>query len=435
MHIPVNYQKREHLQTLQLSNLLHHLTNTISGALKKNQNTLYYDIRNSVSRDIVADYESLKKTLEEIMVFFSDHCVNGEIICTLKREDDLLKFTILYTSVVINNTKTTIFPKFSHGSVYPDIGFSETDSGGLKCTFTIPYYEVENEAHYTNALQGILQDKRALFVGKNRNELKIIHYIFKVYGMEIDFITPDEFKEKKPDLNVYDIVLLRSVDMTPLQISVFQKIDQKEQNLKIIMMHDIFVTREERMKTKSIAYAEIFRPAIIGDVEEILRKIYIDNVMINEACCNESMQKIQTFIVSENSLFDKLAFEKFKGRTILVVDSSPIQLSIVKNILSIDGLSILTAKNGKEALAVLEGNDVDLIFSEINLAELDGCSLAKKLKKESAYEHIPVIAVSSFSFDYELMKMIEHGITAHIPVPFKKDHFYNALHRYLLKGI
>ncbi|MBI3561453.1 MAG: EAL domain-containing protein [Gammaproteobacteria bacterium] len=82
--------------------------------------------------------------------------------------------------------------------------------------------------------------------------------------------------------------------------------------------------------------------------------------------------------------------------TLLIVDDEPSNLATLKQILA-PSYSLVFARNGTEALAAAEKHRPALILLDIQMPDMDGYSVCKKLKADESTEDIPVIFVSSLS--------------------------------------
>jgi len=419
-------------QAFQVSRLLHHLTNIVTANTKKYSTEIYYDIDKTVSRYIVTDYIALKKTLEELMLFFTRYTSFAEVVLTLcKEKDNTLSFKISSTSALIQSSRDINFPVLTYKDKYLDLNFSASNTGDIFCTFSVPFIEDKYQQSYREELNQLLYGKRALIVVKNKDELIITQNIFESYGIEVEHINPDIFKSSKVDFSNYDILILRSSDLTPQQLNFFKNISQEKKDLKIIAMHEIFVTQIERERTLSISHAEIFRPTIIGDVEEVFRQLYIENAVKNEDCCTENIQRLQLFKITEDNNIKKKDLTKYAGRNILILNNHELSLKLIKSILTIDGINVYTAKNLLEAEDLLRRRKIDIIFAEVNLSLKQCKSFIEQLKNNINCKYIPIISISSFSFDHDLIEMMEHGINGHIPVPYTAVHLYSAVNQYM----
>ena len=85
-------------------------------------------------------------------------------------------------------------------------------------------------------------------------------------------------------------------------------------------------------------------------------------------------------------------------KCILIVDDSSVARSILKRILEISGFGdsvFREANSGKVALEILKNQACDLIFTDLNMPDMDGKKLISRIKSSPRLNHIPVIITSS----------------------------------------
>ena len=98
---------------------------------------------------------------------------------------------------------------------------------------------------------------------------------------------------------------------------------------------------------------------------------------------------------AENKVEDKDEQSSvFGNETILVVDDEPQLRALAQTILAAKGYRVLTATNGIEALAVLEENSIDLMFSDIIMPKMNGYILVEKAQK--LYPELKILLASGF---------------------------------------
>lgn len=78
---------------------------------------------------------------------------------------------------------------------------------------------------------------------------------------------------------------------------------------------------------------------------------------------------------------------------ILLVDNSKFYLELEKAFLRRTDAMLLTAETGMEALAQISGREIDLIYMELDLPELDGAACCRRLKQSPIWKNIPVILI------------------------------------------
>ena len=109
--------------------------------------------------------------------------------------------------------------------------------------------------------------------------------------------------------------------------------------------------------------------------------------------------------------------------TLLIVDDHDQILVLLQSILS-DKYKILTARNGNEALAVLEEEKIDLVISDILMPGMDGLSLCRKIKDNIQTSHVPVILLTAKAEIEDRIEGLQMGADSYIPKPFHPDHLF-----------
>lgn len=103
---------------------------------------------------------------------------------------------------------------------------------------------------------------------------------------------------------------------------------------------------------------------------------------------------------------------------VLLVDDDQIQLDLLKEVLSNQGFSITTAKNGKVAWRKIKNHNYDAVYTDIQMPELDGFGLVKKIRAKGSLKDLPVLALSGQS-DKPKSAYINKGFTDYILKPFE----------------
>ena len=107
--------------------------------------------------------------------------------------------------------------------------------------------------------------------------------------------------------------------------------------------------------------------------------------------------------------------------TILVVDDTPTNLSVVSAFLDDAGYKVLVAEGGKDALDVIRIVTPDLILLDVLMPAPNGFETCSQLKSDSATKDIPVIFMTALSDTSEKVKGFEAGGVDYITKPFHQD--------------
>ncbi|MBU1296536.1 MAG: response regulator [Gammaproteobacteria bacterium] len=109
-----------------------------------------------------------------------------------------------------------------------------------------------------------------------------------------------------------------------------------------------------------------------------------------------------------------------KSLRVLVTDDSRMARKHVSKTLNTMGIEdIQFAENGKEAIALLNEMEFDLIVTDYNMPEMDGRELTEAVRLDPALAHIPILMVSSNSEDSQLSNIAQEGVDAICGKPFE----------------
>ncbi len=111
-------------------------------------------------------------------------------------------------------------------------------------------------------------------------------------------------------------------------------------------------------------------------------------------------------------------FRTMKQRTVLFVDDEEKILRSLKRVFVNEPYKTLFANSGKEALDIIQQEQVHVIVTDIRMPEMDGLELLKTVKNK--YPHIIRLVLSAYSDRETLLLAINHGeIFRYITKPWK----------------
>lgn len=114
-------------------------------------------------------------------------------------------------------------------------------------------------------------------------------------------------------------------------------------------------------------------------------------------------------------------------KKVLVVDDGATNRSFIKTFLMLQGLEADTAADGLEGLEAAKNKSYDLIFSDLEMPNLDGIGFLTEVKKLPAYKSVPVIILSSLTDQSIMDRTKALGAVHYIVKPFNNDKMAEAL--------
>lgn len=105
------------------------------------------------------------------------------------------------------------------------------------------------------------------------------------------------------------------------------------------------------------------------------------------------------------------------AHTLLLVEDNEELLWLMVKLLQRE-YTIFTACNGKEAIPILEQEDIDLTVSDIMMPEMDGIELCRYIKSHIEISHIPIILLTAKNKDEDRAEAYDVGADAYLTKPF-----------------
>jgi len=109
------------------------------------------------------------------------------------------------------------------------------------------------------------------------------------------------------------------------------------------------------------------------------------------------------------------------GATILIVDDSVSIRQSVRFILEQNGYTVLEAADGLEGLKRLSESKVQLVISDINMPNMDGLTMVKKVRETEGIKFLPILVLTTESQGSVVEEGKKAGATGWIVKPFNNE--------------
>ncbi len=118
-------------------------------------------------------------------------------------------------------------------------------------------------------------------------------------------------------------------------------------------------------------------------------------------------------------------------KKVLVVDDSALIHQMYKMVLMRYKCQIVDALNGQDGLDKLAKNtDADLILLDINMPVMNGLDFIKKVKALGAYDHIPIVLVSTEGKEEDTMRGLALGAKGYVKKPFQPSELHQLIEKF-----
>lgn len=120
----------------------------------------------------------------------------------------------------------------------------------------------------------------------------------------------------------------------------------------------------------------------------------------------------------------------FKGKKVLLVDDSTINLKVATQILKPYNFEITTAISGFEAIDKVNNENYDIILMDIMMPKMDGVETLQKLKEKENFI-TPVIALTADAIEGMDAKYISEGFNDYLSKPINKEELNRVINKYM----
>ena len=123
---------------------------------------------------------------------------------------------------------------------------------------------------------------------------------------------------------------------------------------------------------------------------------------------------------------------EFAGATILYIEDNPDNRLLVRRILMVEDFVVLEAADGKTGIELARTNRPDLILMDMNLPEIDGYELTRRVREEiPELDAFPIIAMTANVMHGDREKTLEAGCDGYIPKPIDVDALPEQVRKFL----
>ncbi|MEO1647089.1 MAG: response regulator [Chloroflexota bacterium] len=116
---------------------------------------------------------------------------------------------------------------------------------------------------------------------------------------------------------------------------------------------------------------------------------------------------------------------------ILCVEDNPQNMRLVRKLLKHAGFIVLEAEDGMTGLKMAEDERPDLILMDINLPDIDGVEVTKRIKAQDDLAHIPIIALTANTMYGDEQKYLAAGCDGYIPKPVRRELLISTIGEFL----
>jgi two-component system cell cycle response regulator DivK len=118
-------------------------------------------------------------------------------------------------------------------------------------------------------------------------------------------------------------------------------------------------------------------------------------------------------------------------KTVMIVEDNELNMKLFNDLLRANGYATMPMRNGYEALDALKEQKPDLIIMDIQLPEISGLEVTKRIKQDEGLRDIPVIAVTAFAMKGDEERIRQGGCEGYLSKPISVATFISTVKSYV----
>jgi putative two-component system response regulator len=136
-----------------------------------------------------------------------------------------------------------------------------------------------------------------------------------------------------------------------------------------------------------------------------------------------------------DKILDNLTAANLAQKKILIVDDNQHIRSTLQRTLELENYAVLEARNGIEALTILDRHTPDLILSDINMPRMDGITFFKCVRDRQQLSHVPFIFLTANDSPQEIQKGRLLGVEDYLTKPINLDSLLEIIQSRLMRSM
>lgn len=120
-------------------------------------------------------------------------------------------------------------------------------------------------------------------------------------------------------------------------------------------------------------------------------------------------------------------------KKILIAEDSPVNRELLRELLEMQDCEVFEACNGQEALDMIEHLRPDLLILDLGMPVLDGFGAIRKIRANTAFAGLPVLAATAYAMRGDREKTLEAGFDGYVSKPIQPAALKQEITRLLSK--
>jgi HAMP domain-containing protein/CheY-like chemotaxis protein/signal transduction histidine kinase len=265
--------------------------------------------------------------------------------------------------------------------------------------------------------------KRLLVVEDNPAEQLSIRELLAFDDIDVTVSASGEDAIRAVNEQSFDCVVL---DLRLPDISGFDVLERFRDNPSLSDLPVVVFTGKELSSEEDARLHALARSVVVKGVESPERLLDETALFLHRVVADLPAEK--------QRMLDRLhrSDDALIGKKVLVVDDDVRNIFALSSVIERRGMSVITAGNGREAIAKLESTpDVAIVLMDIMMPEMDGYETMQVIRQNSSFRRLPIIALTAKAMQGDREKCLEAGASEYLAKPVNTEQLLSSLRIWL----
>jgi CheY-like chemotaxis protein len=120
---------------------------------------------------------------------------------------------------------------------------------------------------------------------------------------------------------------------------------------------------------------------------------------------------------------------------ILIAEDNAVNRELLRELLEMRGHAVFEARDGEEALRLLEDSKPDILLLDLGMPVLDGYGTVRKIRENPAFATLPVLAVTAYAMQGDKERILSSGFDGYLSKPINPTLLFQELERLLSRTV
>ncbi len=266
------------------------------------------------------------------------------------------------------------------------------------------------------------KEKKVLIIEENYKHAKALAYYLGTYNVHTEIYQSVDESVRSLYKKEVDCVILDMSITDKNSDELLETIRKNEglEELPIILFTGKSLSQPEEFKIKKYADAIVLKTA--NSYQRILDEVSLFLHLVQEQQTKKTGPGFERSILQENVLKDK---------KVLLADDDVRNIYSMTKALEKYQMQVIPAMDGKEAVQLMNNNNIDVVLMDMMMPEMDGYESIKAIRKNPLYKNVPIIAVTAKAMSGDREKCIAAGASDYISKPVDMDQLVSLLRIWL----